>query len=107
MNRKIPWRDPGSVAALEATLAERIMVLDGAMGTMIQQHELTEADYRGQRFADHPLPQRGNNDLLTLTRPGAIAGIHRAFLGRRQPRLQLIDALLEQLQLLAQGIGFR
>ena len=56
------------------------MVLDGAMGTMIQALDLEEADYRGQRLADHPAPLKGNNDLLSLTAPGHIEHIHEAFL---------------------------
>jgi len=74
------WRDPQTVARLEAMLAERIAVIDGAMGTMIQTLELAEEDFRGERFRDHPQPLRGNNDLLSLTRPEAIAAIHRGFL---------------------------
>ena len=66
--------------ALERLLSERILIIDGATGTMIQSHRLAEADFRGDRFADHPLPLKGNNDLLTLTRPDVIAGIHGAFL---------------------------
>jgi 5-methyltetrahydrofolate--homocysteine methyltransferase len=66
--------------ALRALLAQRIVVLDGAMGTMIQRHELREADFRGSRFADWPKDLRGNNDLLTLTRPQLIAAIHREYL---------------------------
>ncbi len=65
--------------ALSRALDARILVLDGAMGTMIQAQRLDEADYRGARFADHPCSQKGNNDLLTLTRPALIADIHRAF----------------------------
>ncbi len=65
---------------LEALLAERILILDGAMGTMIQRHKLTEADYRGERFADWPSDLKGNNDLLVLTRPDVIRGIHDAYL---------------------------
>ncbi|MCK2096183.1 methionine synthase [Thauera aromatica] len=61
-------------------LAERILILDGAMGTMIQQQGLTEADYRGERFHDHPKDLKGNNDLLVLTRPEVIGTIHRAYL---------------------------
>ena len=76
----LPWLDPARVAALEAALAERILVIDGAMGTMIQRHALQEADYRGQRFADAAHDQRGNNDLLTLVRPDIIRGIHDAYL---------------------------
>ena len=60
-------------------LKERILVLDGAMGTMIQKHELTEEDFRGERFKEHPDSLKGNNDLLSLTRPDIIAGIHREY----------------------------
>ncbi|MBM4228351.1 MAG: methionine synthase, partial [Gammaproteobacteria bacterium] len=67
-------------ATLRALLDERILILDGAMGTMIQGHALTEADYRGQRFAAHGIDLKGNNDLLNLVRPDIIAGIHREFL---------------------------
>ena len=63
----------------------RILVLDGAMGTMIQRHKLTEADFRGERFKDHPRDLSGNNDLLVLTRPDVIGGIHRAVSRGRQP----------------------
>jgi 5-methyltetrahydrofolate--homocysteine methyltransferase len=95
----LPWQQPTRVAALEDALARRILVIDGAMGTMIQRHELAEADYRGDRFAHgydalvgapahahgpgcgcQAHDQRGNNDLLTLTRPDIIAGIHAAYL---------------------------
>ena len=65
---------------LDRLLAERILILDGATGTMIQRHPLEEADFRGDRFAEHPLPLRGNNDLLVLTRPDIISGIHHEFL---------------------------
>ncbi len=61
-------------------MAERILLLDGGMGTMIQSHRLTEADYRGERFADWPVDLRGNNDLLSITRPQVISGIHQAYL---------------------------
>jgi len=61
-------------------ICDRILVLDGAMGTMIQRHELTEADFRGQPFANHPTPLKGNNDLLSLTRPDVIRDIHLAYL---------------------------
>src|SRR5438093_13514897 len=60
--------------------AQRILILDGAMGTMIQRHKLSEADFRGERFTRHPRDLRGDNDLLVLTRPDVIAGIHRAYL---------------------------
>ena len=68
------------IARLRDTLRSRILVLDGAMGTMIQRRDLSEADFRGERFATHPHDLRGNNDLLSLTRPDVIAGIHRAYL---------------------------
>lgn len=60
-------------------LSERILVLDGAMGTMIQRHKLTEEQYRGERFKDHPFDLKGNNDILCLTQPEIIKGIHRAY----------------------------
>jgi 5-methyltetrahydrofolate--homocysteine methyltransferase len=65
---------------LQTLLEERILILDGAMGTMIQRHGLQEADYRGERFADWPSPLKGMNDLLCLTQPGIISGIHEAYL---------------------------
>jgi 5-methyltetrahydrofolate--homocysteine methyltransferase len=61
-------------------LKTRILVLDGAMGTMIQQYKLEEEDYRGQEFAEHPMLLKGNNDLLSLTRPDIISTIHRQYL---------------------------
>ena len=67
-------------AELRDLLAQRILILDGAMGTMVQRHELVEADYRGQRFADHAKDLKGNNDLLSLTRPDVIGGIHAEYL---------------------------
>ncbi|GAB4350501.1 MAG: methionine synthase [Immundisolibacter sp.] len=67
-------------ALLHEQLAARILLLDGAMGTMIQRHDLTEADYRGERFASIDRDLKGNNDLLTLTRPQVIESIHRAYL---------------------------
>ena len=68
------------LARLPSLLAERILVLDGAMGTMIQKEGLAEADHRGERFRDWPRDLRGNNDLLVLTRPAVIRGIHAAYL---------------------------
>ena len=69
------------IAAFHAALKNRILVLDGAMGTMIQRHKpaLTEADFRGQRFAAHAKDLKGNNDLLNLTRPDVIRGIHQDY----------------------------
>lgn len=97
--KTLPWHNPTRAQALQHSLAARILVLDGAMGTMIQRHELEEADYRGQRFAEgfdalfatdghahgpgcgcEGHDQRGNNDLLTLTRPDIISGIHTEYL---------------------------
>lgn len=68
------------IAELNALLEQRILILDGGMGTMIQRHKLSEADYRGERFADWPSDLKGNNDLLVLTQPQIIAGIHQAYL---------------------------
>jgi 5-methyltetrahydrofolate--homocysteine methyltransferase len=95
MSIQLPYLNPPRVHALLDALAQRILVIDGAMGTMVQGYKLEEADYRGERFADgfdrlHE-PQRdaaqqpghdlkGNNDLLTLTRPDVIGAIHTAYL---------------------------
>ena len=65
---------------LEDALKERILIIDGAMGTMIQRHKLEEKDYRGERFRDWPSDLKGNNDLLCLTQPDIIEGIHREYL---------------------------
>ena len=65
---------------LDSLLSKRILVLDGAMGTMIQRHQLTEADFRGGRFASHSHDLRGDNDLLVLTRPEVILEIHHQYL---------------------------
>ena len=65
--------------SLPEILRQRLLILDGAMGTMIQRYPLTEEDFRGARFADHPKPLRGNNDLLSLTRPDIIKGIHAEY----------------------------
>ena len=71
---------PARLKALHDALAARILVLDGAMGTMVQRYRLTEADYRGERFRDFAHDLRGNNDLLTLTRPQVIREIHAQYL---------------------------
>jgi 5-methyltetrahydrofolate--homocysteine methyltransferase len=89
--KTLPWLNPDRVATLHAALAERILIIDGAMGTMIQRHRLEEADYRGERFAGghdsthahgdgcgHDL--KGNNDLLLLSKPEVIAGVHAEYL---------------------------
>jgi 5-methyltetrahydrofolate--homocysteine methyltransferase len=67
-------------AALPQLLQQRIAIIDGAMGTMIQRYKLTEADFRGPRFAEHRKDLKGNNDLLVLTRPDVIGEIHAAYL---------------------------
>ncbi|MFN8111028.1 MAG: methionine synthase [Thermoleophilia bacterium] len=74
----MPQPDPR--AALDAALRDRILILDGAMGTQIQGFGLTEEDFRGTRFADHAVPLAGNNDLLVLTRPDVIREVHDRFL---------------------------
>ena len=87
----LPWLHPDRAHALERALSERILVIDGAMGTMIQRHQLEEADYRGTRFVHgydsthdahgqcgHDL--KGNNDLLLLSNPEVIAGVHAEYL---------------------------
>jgi 5-methyltetrahydrofolate--homocysteine methyltransferase len=98
--KTLPWHNPSRAQALQQALAARILVMDGAMGTMIQRHELDEAAYRGERFAEGydglradaeaghehgegcgcARDQRGNNDLLSLTRPEIIYGIHSEYL---------------------------
>jgi len=67
-------------AALPALLQQRILIIDGAMGTMIQRYKLAEADYRGERFKDHPKDLKGNNELLQFTRPDVIQQIHEQYL---------------------------
>jgi 5-methyltetrahydrofolate--homocysteine methyltransferase len=67
-------------SALPAILQRRIVILDGAMGTMIQRYKLGEADYRGERFKDHPKDLKGNNELLQFTQPDVIREIHAAYL---------------------------
>lgn len=66
--------------AIEAAIQTRVVMLDGAMGTMLQKQNLTEDDFRGERFVDWPSPLKGNNDLLVLTKPEAVASVHDAFL---------------------------
>src|SRR5882762_2309711 len=61
-------------------LEKRVLIIDGAMGTMIQRHKLSEEDYRGERFKDWPSDLKGNNDLLCLTQPSIITGIHKEYL---------------------------
>ncbi len=78
--KPLPWNNPDRVEMLTHALDERILLLDGAMGTMIQAHKPDEATYRGRRFADHGCDVKGNNELLTLSQPDMIFDIHRAFL---------------------------
>ncbi|MDD3567336.1 MAG: homocysteine S-methyltransferase family protein, partial [Bacteroidales bacterium] len=60
--------------------SQRILILDGAMGTQLQRYNLSEGDFRGERFASHPKNLKGNNDILSLTRPDVVEKIHRAYL---------------------------
>ena len=71
---------PANDGRLERLLAERILILDGGMGTQLQGFGLGEADYRGPRFADHLKDLKGDHDLLALTRPDVIEEVHRAYL---------------------------
>jgi 5-methyltetrahydrofolate--homocysteine methyltransferase len=95
MSTELPWLHPARANALLDALSQRILVLDGAMGTMVQSYRLAEADYRGERFAcgfdrahepardavlSPGVDLKGNNDLLTLTRPDVISAIHTAYL---------------------------
>ena len=75
-----PYTRTSRLARLNALLAERILVLDGAMGTMLQRHRLDEAAFRGERFADWPRDLKGDNDLLILTQPAIVSEIHRQYL---------------------------
>ncbi|HMX57309.1 MAG TPA: homocysteine S-methyltransferase family protein, partial [Leptospiraceae bacterium] len=69
-----------SLQQLREILAKRILVLDGAMGTMVQRYNLTDSDFRGERFKNHPKELKGNNDILVLTRPDVISAIHKEYL---------------------------
>ena len=68
------------MSSIEKALKEKILIIDGAMGTMIQRHKLQEADYRGERFKDWHTDVKGNNDLLSITQPEIIIGIHQQYL---------------------------
>ena len=68
------------MSTIQEQLKQRILILDGAMGTMIQSYQLSEQDYRGARFKDHTSDLKGNNDLLSITQPKIIGDIHRAYL---------------------------
>ncbi|MDR5589508.1 homocysteine S-methyltransferase family protein [Christiangramia sp. SM2212] len=67
------------MSKIEELLSQKILILDGAMGTMLQEYKFSEEDFRGQRFADWPVSLKGNNDLLSITQPEAIATIHRKY----------------------------
>lgn len=67
------------MSKIEELLSQKILILDGAMGTMLQEYQFTEDDFRGKRFADWPVSLKGNNDLLSLTQPRAIADIHQKY----------------------------
>ena len=86
------------LALLPGLLTERILVLDGAMGTMLQAHKFTEADFRGERFRDHPRDLRGNSDLLCLTQPAAVAAIHAEFLHNEVPGITIPDGAREAMR---------
>src|SRR6476646_6966854 len=79
----IPNHEPRTTnreSRLRSLLTDRILILDGAMGTMIQRRKLTEADFRGERFAKHPKDVKGDSDVLVLTRPDVISDIHHEYL---------------------------
>ena len=67
------------MSKIQQELKKRILVLDGAMGTMLQRSKFEEADFRGDRFADFPFLLKGNNDLLSITQPEAVKAVHRAY----------------------------
>ena len=73
-------KSTGRIATLQSQLDQRILILDGATGTMIQDYRLDEASFRGDRFRHHNQDLKGNNDILTLTQPEIIQDIHRSFL---------------------------
>src|SRR6202795_2630460 len=77
---ELPMPTDPVTARLDALLRDRILVLDGAMGTMVQCHRLDEAAFRGERFRSHGRDLAGNNDILVLTRPDIITEIHEAYL---------------------------
>ena len=69
------------IAQLKAAVKDRVLVFDGSWGVMIQRKGLSEADFRGERFANHPIEMKGNNDILCLTRPDIIEELHNAYYG--------------------------
>ena len=80
MSQKITAPKNAKIIAFEKILRERILVLDGAMGSMIQQYKLTEEDYRGEQFKDYHRDLKGNNDLLVMTKPSVVKEIHKNYL---------------------------
>src|SRR5580765_3666475 len=76
----VPTQRPDRIANLSELLRDRIVIIDGAMGTMLQAHKLSEADFRGERFKDWKADVKGLNDLLNLTQPAIIEEIHRKYL---------------------------
>ena len=92
------------IEALKAAARERILILDGSWGVMIQRRGLAEADYRGERFADHPVQLKGDNDILCITRPDIIADLHDQYYAagadighrRRRPQGTLFDQKIKQ-----------
>src|SRR5690242_2053926 len=113
-NTHHPLSSPSEAETLlRDCLNERILVIDGAMGTMIQRYKLTESDYRGERFKDWPSDVKGNNDLLCLTQPHIIKEIHKQYLEAgadiietntfNAQRVSLADYHMEEL---AAGINF-
>lgn len=76
----LPWKDPAAVARLEKAARERILIIDGAYGSMLQSYQLDESGYRGERFSDWKHEVKGNNDLLVLTQPGIVQAVHQAYL---------------------------
>src|SRR5690606_30208991 len=86
-------------------LRDRILVLDGAMGTMIQREELSEAEFRGRRFAEHPRDLKGANDLLVLTKPELISRIHTDYLAAGADIIETNTFNATQLGLAEYGLG--
>ena len=76
----LPYLNPERTAALCKAAAERILLIDGAYGSMLQSYHLDEAGYRGERFSDFAHDVKGNNDLLVLTQPKIVAAVHQAYL---------------------------
>ena len=80
---------------IQDALKQRILILDGAMGTMIQRYNLSESDYRGRLFTNHPEELKGNNDILCLTQPQIISEIHEAYLQAGSDINIMLDILVQ------------